>query len=112
LTFPEAQARLAEVGLEVGNIGEMASYQIPAGEVVAQEPLEGAQADPDTQMNLTVSAGPPANQPGVPAGAPSLGAAQYPVQVAPLPYEIVQNPAGRVQPGSFAPMAPVFPVAD
>ena len=112
LTFPEAQARLAEVGLGVGNIGEMASYQIPAGEVVAQEPLEGAQADPDTQMNLTVSAGPPANQPGVPAGAPSLGAAQYPVQVAPLPYEIVQNPAGRVQPGSFAPMAPVFPVAD
>lgn len=111
LTFPEAQARLAGAGLEVGNPGEITSYQIPAGEVVAQGPPAYAEVDPDTPINLIVSAGPPVDQPGVPAGDPGLGAAQYPVQVAPLPDTNVQYPAGGAQPEPFAPMAPAVPEA-
>lgn len=111
LTLPEAQVQLAEAGLEIGSSGEITSYQIPAGEVVAQEPLEGAQVDPGTLINLIVSAGPPAAQPGVPAGGPGLGAAQYPPQVAPLPDTNARYQAGGVQPEPFAPVVPAIPEA-
>lgn len=118
LALPEAEALLAGAGLGVGDLSETTSYVTPAGEVVSQGPRAGAQVDPAAPMELVVSAGPPANQTGVPAGDTNAGFVQYPIQDAPLPVGDAQYPAGDaqysprgIQPELFAPVAPIIPEA-
>ncbi|MCA1728368.1 MAG: helix-turn-helix domain-containing protein [Actinobacteria bacterium] len=111
LALPEAEARLAEAGLEIGDLSETTSYMTPAREVVAQGQQAGAQADPDAPIDLVVSAGPPANQTGVPGGDMNAGFSQYSIHDVSLPVGDAQYPPGRIQPEPFAPVASVIPEA-
>lgn len=96
LTLAEAEARLAEAGLKIGDQNEMEGYTVPAGEVVAQGPRMGASVEPGTSVDLLVSGGPPAlYEPGIPVGGASevVGTGQYPVGDAQRP-----NGVGPEQP--------------
>lgn len=97
LSLPEAEARLAEAGFEAGELSEIATYVIPAGQVAVQGPPVGTWTDPDTPINLVVSAGPPVETTGSPAGGPGVG--QYPDEGSLLPAGDAQYPAGDVGPG-------------
>ena len=104
LTFLETEYRLAEAGLEIGELIERTSYEAPEGEVIAQEPSAGARVESGATTNLVVSAGPP----GVPAGTPigDTGVAQYPIRDASLPIVGAQYPGGVAQPEPFVPVVP------
>lgn len=86
MTLSEAENQLAEAGLKLGAWNEITDYEVPAGRVVVQGPEAGEGVDPDTPVDLIVSAGPPAYAPEVPAGntGGSLETGQYP-GVNPLP---------------------------
>jgi hypothetical protein len=104
LTFLEAEAQLAEAGLEIGELGEEISYEIPEGKVILQEPSAGAKVEPGGQLNLVVSAGPPKIAAGPPTG--DAGLTQYPIQDVALPVGDVRYPDGTVQREPFVPAVP------
>jgi beta-lactam-binding protein with PASTA domain len=104
LTFLEAEAQLAEAGLEIGELGEEISFEIPEGKVILQEPLAGAEVEPGAQLNLVVSAGPPKIAAGPPTG--DAGLTQYPIQDVALPVGDVRYPDGTVQREPFVPAVP------
>jgi serine/threonine-protein kinase len=58
LSFDQAQNVAASVGLQVVNVGQEPSDQ-PAGTVIRQSPEQGTQLARGSQVNLTVSSGPP-----------------------------------------------------
>ena len=82
MTLPEAEDELAGAGLKLGAWNEIPDYEVPAGRVVVQGPEAGEEVDPDTPVDLIVSAGPPVYGPEVPVG--GVGNGQYP-GVNPLP---------------------------
>ncbi|MDQ3302846.1 MAG: PASTA domain-containing protein, partial [Actinomycetota bacterium] len=86
MTFPEAEDELAGAGLKLGAWNEIPDYEVPAGRVVVQGPEAGEEVDPDTPVDLIVSAGPPVYGPEVPVDGVGggVGNGQYP-GVNPLP---------------------------
>jgi hypothetical protein len=54
-----AEKRLEEAGLKLGERKEAPSVGVPAGEVAAQDPPSGEAAKMGTEVDLTVSSGPP-----------------------------------------------------
>jgi eukaryotic-like serine/threonine-protein kinase len=54
-----AEKRLEEAGLKLGERKEAPSVGVPAGEVAAQDPPSGEAAKRGTEVDLTVSSGPP-----------------------------------------------------
>ena len=59
LTPEEARAELEEAGLELGERREAPSGEVPEGEVAAQDPAAGEESEVGTEVDLTVSSGPP-----------------------------------------------------
>ena len=59
LTPARAEKRLEEAGLKLGEREDAPSVGVPAGEVAAQDPPRGEAAKRGTEVNLTVSSGPP-----------------------------------------------------
>ena len=59
LTPPEAEEKLEEVGLKPGESKEAPSEEVPEGEVSAQDPAAGRKTEAGTEVELTVSSGPP-----------------------------------------------------
>jgi len=59
LTPARAEKRLEEAGLELGERNEVPSGEVPAGEVAAQDPPRGEAVKKGTEVNFTVSSGPP-----------------------------------------------------
>jgi excisionase family DNA binding protein len=86
MTLPEADDELAGAGLKLGAWNEIPDYEVPVGTVVVQGPEAGKGVDPDTPVDLIVSAGPPVYGLEVPAGktGDGVGTGQYP-GVNPLP---------------------------
>jgi serine/threonine-protein kinase len=96
MTLPEAEDELAGAGLKLGAWNEIPDYEVPAGRVVVQGPEAGEGVEPDTPVDLIVSAGPPVYGLEVPAGntGDGVGTGQYP-GVNPLPpNETVSFPPG------------------
>jgi excisionase family DNA binding protein len=95
-TIPEAEDELAGAGLKLGAWNEIPDYEVPVGTVVVQGPEAGEGVDPDTPVDLIVSAGPPVYGLEVPAGntGNGVGTGQYP-SVNPLP----PNEAADFPPG-------------
>lgn len=94
-TEDEARAELEALGLELGSTGQTPSDQIPAGGVVAQDPLPGVEVEPGAAVNITLSSGPaPAPEPTV--AAPQQSPTQQPSNG--------QGPSGN-QGGGNAPSA-------
>ena len=58
LTQEEAQERLDESGLALGEAGEASSDSAAEGTVVEQDPQAGASVEPETSVNVTLSSGP------------------------------------------------------
>ncbi len=58
LTREEAQQRLAESGLSLGDVGEAPSDSAPAGTVVEQDPQAGTSVKRETPVSITLSSGP------------------------------------------------------
>jgi len=69
LTLAEAEEKLEEADLELGDRKEAPSEGVPAGEVSAQDPAAGKKTEAGTEVDLTVSSGPPAGG-GAPSGDP------------------------------------------
>jgi hypothetical protein len=86
MTLPEAEDELAGAGLKLGAWNEIPDYEVPVGTVVVQGPEAGEGVEPDTPVDLIISAGPPVYGPDVPAGSTGdgVGTGQYP-SVNPLP---------------------------
>jgi eukaryotic-like serine/threonine-protein kinase len=59
LTSAKAEKRLKEAGLSLGERKEAPSEAAPAGEVVAQDPPVGEGTKRGTEVDLTISSGPP-----------------------------------------------------
>jgi beta-lactam-binding protein with PASTA domain len=59
LTSAKAEKRLKEAGLALGERKEAPSEAVPAGGVVAQDPPMGEGTKRGTEVDLTVSSGPP-----------------------------------------------------
>ncbi len=55
----DAEREVAENGLAVGTVTEMASTTAPAGEVLAQDPVPGQELRPGAAVSFAVSSGPP-----------------------------------------------------
>ena len=96
MTLPEAEDELAGAGLKLGAWNEIPDYEVPVGTVVVQGPEAGEGVEPDTPVDLIVSAGPPVyglEVPGRNTG-DGVGTGQYP-GVSPLPpNEAVAFPLG------------------
>lgn len=58
-TLAEAEAAVTEVGLEVGDVREVASMQTEAGRVLAQDPIPGQQLRRGAAVSFSVSGGAP-----------------------------------------------------
>ena len=58
LTQEEAQERLDESGLALGEAGEAPSDSAAEGTVIEQDPQAGVSVDPETSVNVTLSSGP------------------------------------------------------
>ena len=86
MTLPEAEDELAGAGLKLGAWNEIPDYEVPVGTVVVQGPEAGEGVEPDTPVDLIVSAGSPVYGLEVPAGntGDGVGTGQYP-GVNPLP---------------------------
>jgi excisionase family DNA binding protein len=86
MTLPEAENELARAGLKLGVWNEIPDYEVSVGRVVVQGPEAGERVDPDTPVDLIVSAGPLVYGPEVPGGntGDGVGTGQYP-GVNPLP---------------------------
>jgi excisionase family DNA binding protein len=96
MTLPEAEDELAGAGLKLGAWNEIPDYEVPVGTVVVQGPEAGEGVEPDTPVDLIVSAGPPVyglEVLGRNTG-DGVGTGQYP-GVSPLPpNEAVAFPPG------------------
>jgi DNA-binding transcriptional MerR regulator len=106
LTLPDAEARLAEAGLQRGNMTEIASDIVPVGGVTAQSPLVGAPMESGNRVDLVISIG----SAGIPPGISNTEVGAYPVDVAPLPVAEAQYPGGVFGSEPFAPVVPPAPV--
>ena len=86
MTLPEAEDELAGAGLKLGAWNEIPDYEVPVGRVVVQGPEAGEGVEPDTPVDLIVSAGPPVYGLEVLGGntGDGVGTGQYP-SVNPLP---------------------------
>jgi beta-lactam-binding protein with PASTA domain/predicted Ser/Thr protein kinase len=58
LTVEEAQARLEEAGLVLGEPTPQNDESVPEGQIISQDPAAGEQVPKDTPVNVVVSAGP------------------------------------------------------
>jgi beta-lactam-binding protein with PASTA domain len=54
----EASDTLFEAGLKLGRWDEVPSGSVPKDSVIAQDPLQVTEAEPDTTVNILVSTGP------------------------------------------------------
>jgi excisionase family DNA binding protein len=96
MTLPEAEDELAGAGLKLGAWNEIPDLEVLVGTVVVQGPEAGEGVEPDTPVDLIVSAGPPVDGLEVPGGntGDGVGTGQYP-GVNPLPpNETVSFPPG------------------
>jgi serine/threonine-protein kinase len=59
LTPAKAEKKLKEAGLKFGERKEAPSEGVPAGEVATQDPPAGEETKRGTEVDLTVSSGPP-----------------------------------------------------
>ena len=59
LTPTKAKERLEEAGLKLGNRKKGPSKEVPLGRVAAQDPAAGKKTQAGTEVDLTVSSGPP-----------------------------------------------------
>jgi serine/threonine-protein kinase len=62
-TQADAQAALADAGLELGNVTPETSEAVPAGSVIRQDPPAGETVDKGSAVNIVVSSGPPTPSP-------------------------------------------------
>jgi len=58
LTREEAESRIIDRGLAVGEVTEDCSDEVPEGAVIAQEPVAGSVAELSTPVSLILSSGP------------------------------------------------------
>jgi len=63
MTLPDAEDKLADAGLKLGAWNEIPTNESSPGRVVTQGPQAGEEADPDSPVDLIVSAAPPVAQP-------------------------------------------------
>ncbi|MEL6870948.1 MAG: PASTA domain-containing protein [Pseudomonadota bacterium] len=54
-----AEAAIVAANLVVGDVTEVIDFNVPAGNVISQDPLAGTQVSEDTAVDLVVSLGPP-----------------------------------------------------
>jgi len=59
MTQTEAERALTDAGLRLGRVREDTSPDVPAGQVMAQDPDAGERVDENTEIEITVSAGKP-----------------------------------------------------
>src|SRR4029077_13316842 len=62
MTQTEAERALTDAGLRLGHVAEKTSPDVPAGQVMAQDPDAGEQVDENTEMDISVSEGKPQQQ--------------------------------------------------
>jgi excisionase family DNA binding protein len=100
MTLTQAEEKLAEAGLELGNLNEKPTYERPAGEVIEQDPQVGAEVEQGAAVNIVVSGGPSTYPPEVQADGAVVGggADQFPGGEHQYPSRIAQNPDGGIQP--------------
>ncbi len=58
-TQADAEAALAEAGLEVGSVTQETSTTVPAGSVISQDPAAGTEVDKGSKVSFVVSTGSP-----------------------------------------------------
>ena len=63
MTLPDAEDKLADAGLKLGAWNEIPTNESSPGRVVTQGPQAGEEADPDSPVDLIVSAAPTVAQP-------------------------------------------------
>ncbi len=59
----DAEAALADAGLELGSVTPETSETVPAGAVIRQDPPAGEKVDKGSAVNIVVSSGPPTPSP-------------------------------------------------
>jgi serine/threonine-protein kinase len=62
-TQADAEAALADAGLELGAVAQEQSDTVPAGVVIRQDPPAGEQVDKGSAVSIVVSTGPPTPSP-------------------------------------------------
>ncbi len=62
MTQTEAERALTDAGLRLGHVAEKTSPDVPAGQVMAQDPDAGEQVDENTEIDISVSEGKPQQQ--------------------------------------------------
>jgi len=70
MTQEDAESVIAGAGLVVGTVSQECSDIVPAGNVISQSPLGGAQISPGSSVDIVVSTGPCSEGEGVPEGTP------------------------------------------
>jgi eukaryotic-like serine/threonine-protein kinase len=100
LTVSEAESELQNADLELGEQGEAASSEVAEGDILSQSPAAGAQAEPGSQVDVTVSTGPePAPPPeAAPPQAPEAAPPQAPEAAPPQAPEAAPPQAPEAAP--------------
>jgi serine/threonine protein kinase len=119
LTRSVAEKRLAEAGLEVGNVTSFPSDSVAAGRVIEPGIVAGTPVEPGTDVNLTISSGPQPSssasssasaqsspEPGASASASSPASASSSASAQPAPREDRQA-AGANEPRGNVPRTKV-----
>jgi len=96
-----ADEALAAVGLEVGEVMELASLETPSGRVLAQDPVPGQQLRPGAAVSYAVSSGPPFLRVPAVVGL-AVEAARELLEGAGFDVEIQEARSGEVPPGTVA----------
>jgi excisionase family DNA binding protein len=108
LTLPQAEEKLAEAGLKLGDLSKTPTYDVPEGEVAVQDPQVSAEVEQGATVDIALSSGPLTYPPEVQADGPVVGggADQYTGVEPQYSSRYVQNPDGGIQSAPF-PAAPV-----
>jgi beta-lactam-binding protein with PASTA domain/tRNA A-37 threonylcarbamoyl transferase component Bud32 len=77
LTQADAEAALADAGLEVGTVTTETSTTVPAGSVISQDPPAGEQVDKGSAVSFVVSSGSPSPTP-TPTPSPTSSSVEVP----------------------------------
>lgn len=77
LSQSDAEARLADAGLELGTVAQEQSATVPAGAVIRQDPAPGEQVDKGSSVSIVVSTGSPSPSP-TPTPSPTASAVEVP----------------------------------
>ena len=77
LTQADAEAALADAGLDVGTVTQETSTTVPAGSVISQDPAAGTKVDKGSTVSFVVSTGSPSPT-ATPTPSPSASGVSVP----------------------------------